>query len=298
MNWIFASLVAAFFLGLYDLSSKHAVERNAVLPVIFASVVVSAAIWGVLIGLGRWAPAALPAVLQVDPVTPVQHLQLFIKSAIVTGSWVFNYFAVKHLPVSIAGPIRSTGPLFTFVGALLLFGERPHVWQLVGVVVVLVAFVALSLVGRQEGIRFHRDKWVGYLLVGTLLGVISGLYDKHLLGTLHFRAATVQAWFYFYLGLLFLPLVIGWKRRWWPRGDFHWRWSIVAIALSLLISDFLYFDALRDPDALIAVVTAIRRSSVLVGFVGGWLWFRERHGWRKLPAVLGLLAGVLLIVLG
>jgi drug/metabolite transporter (DMT)-like permease len=153
-------------------------------------------------------------------------------------------------------------------------------------------------VGRDEGIRFSRDRWIGYLAAGTLFGAASTLYDKHLLGTLQYRPATVQAWFAIYLVVLFAPLAAGWKRRWWPRGEFQWRWSIPGIGLALLVSDFLYFSALHDPDGLVSVVTAIRRTSVVVSFVGGLLWFGERNGLRKAPVIAGILGGVLLIVLG
>ena len=298
MTWILASLIAAFFLGLYELCNKHAVGGNAVFPVIFLGTLCSATVWATLFVVDAVRPGLLTSALTVDPLTWRQHGQILVKSVIVAISWVFTYFAVKHLPVSIAGPVRSTGPLWTFTGALVFFAERPTLSQTLGVVVTLLAFWALSLAGRAEGIRFHRDKWIGFLALGTLLGSVSGLYDKHLMGTLQFRASTVQAWFQFYLVLLFLPLVIGWKRRWWVRGEFHWRWSIPFIGLTLLVSDYLYFWALRDPEALVSVVTAIRRTSVLVGFAGGLLWLGERNGWKKLPAVLGLLAGVALIVLG
>jgi transporter family protein len=68
--------------------------------------------------------------------------------------------------------------------------------------------------------------------------------------------------------------------------------------VALLVADYLYFWALRDADALVSVVTAIRRTSVLVSFVGGLLWFGERYGWRKAPAVAGILLGLALIILG
>ena len=97
--------------------------------------------------------------------------------------------------------------------------------------------------------------------------------------------------------MLFLPLAIGWKRRWWQRNEFHWRWSIPCIAGMLLVSDYLYFGALRDPDALVSVVSSVRRGSTLIAFAGGLLLFREANGLRKLPAVLGVLAGIVLIVL-
>jgi uncharacterized membrane protein len=298
MNWLAASLVAAVFLGLYELCNKHAVRANAVLPVLFLSTLCSALTWGALLLFERTAPGALPAMLTVDPLTVTQHLQLFLKSAIVAASWICTYFAVKHLPISITSPIASTQPLVTLAGGLLLFMERPSSLQMSGVLLTLASFVGLSFAGRAEGVDFKRNPWIRLLLAGTVLNGVSALYDKLLLGREHFTAATVQAWFSIYLALLFLPLAIGWKRRWWPRGEFHWRWSIPGIAAALLIADFIYFNALRDPAALISVVSCVRRGSVLISFSGGLLLFGETNGRRKLPAMLGMLVGIWLIMLG
>jgi drug/metabolite transporter (DMT)-like permease len=136
------------------------------------------------------------------------------------------------------------------------------------------------------------------LVVGTLLGAVSALYDKYLFGRLHYRAPTVQAWFSIYLCLFFMPFAVGWQGRWWRRGEFQWRWSIPGIALSLLVADYIYFGALKNPHSLVSVVMSLRRGSTLVGFAGGLLLFGERHGWQKLPAVLGILAGIVLTILG
>lgn len=298
MPWIIASLVSAAFLGCYDLCIKHSVRENAVLPVLFFANVCSASVWLVLMGLHALQPAFLPAVLAVAPLNPVQHVQLLLKSVIVASSWVCSYFAVKHLPVSLASPIRATGPVWTLIGALILLHERPSWLEMLGVVVTLGSFVGLSVVGRREGIHFHRDKWIWWLCAGTLLGGISGLYDKFLLGRQGFAASTVQAWFSIYLALLFLPLAVGWKLRWWPRHEFHWRWTIVGVSVALLLADFVYFSALRSPDALVSVVSSLRRGSTLVAFGGGLWLFREANGWQKLPAVLGVLAGIVLTVIG
>jgi drug/metabolite transporter (DMT)-like permease len=227
-----------------------------------------------------------------------QHAHLALKSLIVALSWMCAYFAVKHLPVSIAAPIRATGPMWTLVGALLLLSERPSWLQLAGILTTLGSFVGLSFAGRAEGLDFRRNKWIGWLIVGTLLNAVSSLYDKFLLGRIGFSAATVQAWFSIYLALFFLPLAVGWKLRWWPRQEFHWRGSILLMSLCLLVADFVYFDALRHPDALISLVSSLRRGSTLVAFVGGLWLFQEVNGWRKLPAVLGVLAGIALTLLG
>jgi bacterial/archaeal transporter family protein len=298
MHWILASLVSAFFLGCYELSTKHAVRENAVLPVLFFANVCSSAVWLSLMAVWRLQPEALPAIMHVESMTWAQHGLLLVKSTIVAASWICSYFAVKHLPMSIASPIRATGPVWTFIGALFVLGERPSGLEIAGVATTLVSFVGLSIAGRKEGIHFHKDKWIGWLVAGTLLGALSGLYDKFLLGRLGFGAATVQAWFSIYLALLFLPLAVGWKLRWWPRNVFHWRWSIVLVSFALLVADFVYFNALRDPEALVSIVSSLRRGSTLVAFAGGIWIYKESNGRAKLPAVLGVLAGIVLTVMG
>ncbi len=294
MPWIAASLVSAFFLGCYDLCTKHAVRDNAVLPVLFLANLCSATVWLVLMAAHVCGPTLLPASLTVDALTWTQHAQLLLKSFIVATSWVCSYFAVKHLPVSLAAPIRATTPVWTLIGALALLGERPTSLEMLGIVTTLASFVGLSFAGAREGIHFHRNRWVGWLLAGTVLGSVSGLYDKFLLGRAGFAASTVQAWFSIYLALLFLPLAVGWKLRWWPRHTFEWRWSVVGVSAALLVADFVYFSALRDPHALISVVSSLRRGSALVAFAGGVLLFKEGNARRKLPAVIGVLAGIAL----
>jgi transporter family protein len=298
MPWIVASLVSAFFLGCYDLCTKHAVRDNAVLPVLFFANVCSASVWLLLMAVHALAPEALPAALAVAPLTLAQHGLLALKSVLVALSWICGYFAVKHLPVSIASPIRATGPVWTLLGALLVLGERPSWLEMLGIGTTLASFIFLSFAGAREGIHFHRDKWIGWLLAGTLLGAGSGLYDKFLMGRAGFAASTVQAWFSIYLALFFLPLAVGWKLRWWTRHEFHWRWSVIGVSVALLLADFVYFSALRDPHALISLVSSLRRGSTLVAFAGGLFFFGEVNGRQKLPAVIGVLAGIVLTLVG
>ena len=298
MHWIAASLISALLLGCYELSTKHAVRDNAVLPVLFLANVCSASVWILLLATPVFAPGRLPPGLLVAPLIPLQHAQLLLKSTIVAASWVCTYFAIKHLPLSLASPVRATGPVWTLLGAVLVLGERPTWLEGLGVTITLASFVGLSFAGRREGIHFHRDKWFGFLLAGTLLGGVSGLYDKFLLGRAGFSAATVQCWFSIYLALLFLPLAVGWKLRWWSRQVFHWRWSILWVSLFLLAADFIYLDALRNPAALVSLVSSLRRGSILVAFAGGLFFFKERNGRAKLPAVLGIVLGIVLTILG
>src|SRR5580658_3309214 len=289
MSWVLGSLVSAFLLGCYELLTKHAVRGNAVLLVLFWSNVCSAAIWLLLLGVPSVFPHLLPSCFLVPRLTPGQHGLLVLKTALVASSWILTFYGVKYLPVSITSPVRSTGPIWTLFGAVLVLGERPTGLQNLGIVTACFGLVALSLAGKMEGVDFRRNRWVWLIFGGTLLGSVSALYDQYLFHTVGFSAATVQAWFSIYLALFFLPLALG-QLRWPSDGALRWRWSIPLLSVALLSADFVYFTALQRPDALISVVTSLRRVSMLVGFAGGLLLFRETSNARKWMGALGVLA--------
>jgi drug/metabolite transporter (DMT)-like permease len=313
MHWALLSLTSALFLGFYDICQKHALRNNPIVPVLCVSTGTAAAVWSALLLLQTIAPGLLPAALLVPSLGLREHAQLFLKSAIVAASWMCTYLAVKHLPISLAAPIRATSPLWTLGAAITLLGERPSMLQLLGILTTLLSFFGLSLVGRLEGVHFHRNRWVGFMVLGTLFGAASGLYDKLLLGRLELAPAAVQAWFSIYLLVLFGPLAFFSSRSRQKQrrrlresdpdvdvdaGRFQFRFSIPLLALCLLVADFAYFYALRDPHGLISLVASIRRGATLIAFAAGVFIFKEANGWRKLPPVLGIVAGIALTLLG
>jgi transporter family protein len=233
----------------------------------------------------------------VLPMTASQHLLVMLKVAIVTLSWVLTFFAIKHLPISLASPVRASAPVFTLLGAILLFGERPHWQQWTGISCILVAYWAFSLIGRAEGIRFEQNPWIWSLFAGTIVGSVSGLYDKQLLQRAALDATTMQFWFSIDCALLQGAIVL---LLWWPRRHrntrFVFRWSMVWVAVLLLVSDRAYFRALASPGALVSVVSTIRRSNVIVSFAVGGVLFRERQRGRKAFALAGVLVGLVLLL--
>ncbi|MGE9289618.1 MAG: EamA family transporter, partial [Puniceicoccales bacterium] len=275
-----------------------ALRNNAVLPVLFFGIVTSGLIWFPFILWSRISPESYPSELFfVDPLRYSQHLLLFLKSALVASSWVFGYFALKHLPLSIAGPIRATSPLWTILLAVFLMGESPTGWQWTGIAIVLAAFYAFSFVGKLEQIHFHKDKWVAFMIAATLLGACSAIYDKFLLQDAKIGAATVQAWFSVYLVVVMFPFFLLWRRGIWETGTFYWRWSIPLIGIFLLAADFFYFTAISREGALISVISPIRRGAVVITFLGGILIHKEVNFRLKAACIVVLLAGITLIKL-
>uniref|UniRef100_UPI003216FF3A DMT family transporter n=1 Tax=uncultured Draconibacterium sp. TaxID=1573823 RepID=UPI003216FF3A len=296
--WALLGLASALFLGIYDIFKKQSLNNNAVMPVLFFSTVASAAFFTPLIILSFQSPGLLAnSGLFVPQITPSEHLQILIKSAIVVSSWVLAFFALKHLPITIVAPIRATGPLWTLIGALLIFHERLNLYQWLGIIITLAFFYLFSTAGKLEGIEFKRNKWIYFIIAGTLLGACSGLYDKFILQRID-RVA-VQAWFSVYQVVILLPFVLlNEKIRKRRNITFEWRWTIPFIGLFLIIADYLYFYALSDKEALISVISALRRGSVLIAFVIGGLLFREQNLKKKGAYLIGILIGILLITLG
>ncbi|MEM9081861.1 MAG: DMT family transporter, partial [Verrucomicrobiota bacterium] len=222
------------------------------------------------------------------------HLQLLFKSALVVSSWICGYLGLKSLPLSIATPIRATSPLWTILLATLLFTERPEPKQWLGVAIILSSFSAFSLAGKKEGIHFHRSKAVFLIIAATILGSCSALFDKFLLQTVQLSPTEVQAWFSLYSAPVMLPALLWWRTR--PqRNPFHFRWSIPAIGLALLAADILYFTAISQPDALISLISTVRRTAVVVSFILGITLLKEHFRSLKALALLGILTGIFLL---
>lgn len=297
MTWVFLAVLSALCLGIYDLLKKNAVRENAVLPVLFFGVVSGALVWLPFVIWSAIAPESVPhEFFQVGRMTSQEHLWLLAKSTLVSASWLFGYFALKHLPLSTAGPIRSTGPLWTILIATLFLGESPNAWQWAGVLTILASFYAFSLVGKLEGLHFHRDRWVWFMVAATLLGATSSIYDKFLLQNVGIPPSTVQAWFSIYLVAVLFPFYFWWRNATWRTGPFEWRWSIPLVGIALLVADIFYFTAVQDEKALISVISPVRRMSVIVTFFGGVLLFGEKTRVRlKSICLLILLVGVVLL---
>lgn len=296
--WALLGLASALFLGIYDIFKKQSLNDNAVMPVLFFSTVASSIIFIPLLLLSRISPEWVLSVgVYVPRLNTTEHLQVLLKSVIVVSSWVLSFFALKHLPITIVTPIRATGPLWTLVGALIIFHERLNGFQWAGILITLFFFYLFSTAGKLEGIQFKKNKWVFFIVGATLLGAVSGLYDKYIMTRID--RIGVQAWFSFYQVMVLLPFVlVNEKIRKWKNIRFEWRWTIPFIGIFLVIADYLYFYALSNEDALISVISALRRGSVLITFLVGGLLFREKNLKRKGIYLLGILTGIALITLG
>lgn len=288
--WLAPIAASAALLGLYDICRKHAVHANAVAEVLFISSASGAAAYAVALALsGRLAAAATCSAGVLGLVAA--------KALLVGASWACVYRAMCTMPISLAAPIRATSPLWTVFGAMLLFGELPGAVRASGMALVFAGYFRFSALGGREGFSMrHRDMHL--LVLGTLLGSASALYDKYLLNVVRIPPQTVQLFFSLFLVAIYAAAWAALRGRNGGEGRaFRWRWSIPATGILLIASDFLYFHALSLPEVHISVLSLIRRCSCLMPFAAGAWLFGNVNLRPKTLALLAILAGVAVIAL-
>ncbi|MFP4846726.1 EamA family transporter [Winogradskyella sp. PE311] len=296
--WMYLGLLAALFLGLHNLCKKHAVRGNEVFPVLLGTISSGfLLLLPLYLGSVFYEDYMLTTQLYISNIPWKTHGFIAIKSAIMASSWVLAYQALKHLPITIVTPIRSAGPFFTFIGAILIYQERPNILQWIGFFLIIGSVLLYSRIGKKEGIIFKRNKWIFAIIGATFLGASSGLYDKFLIQNLDLSPQTLQFWFCWYTVLILMVIL---SVTWFPykekRKAFQFRWTIIAVGILLVAADYFYFKALQDPDALIMLLSAIKRSQILIAVVIGGLVFKEQNKRKKLIPLLGIMIGVFLIL--
>ncbi|GAA4278667.1 EamA family transporter [Aquimarina mytili] len=296
--WMYLGLLTALFLGLHNLCKKHAVQGNEVFPVLFGTIFSGfLLLLPFFIGSRFYPEYTMQIGFHIDTISWATHGFIFIKSMIMATSWVLAYQALKHLPITIVTPIRSAGPFFTFIGAILIYQENPNFLQWIGFFLIIFSVVLYSKIGKKEGINFKRNKWIFAIIGATFLGASSGLYDKFLIQNLTLNPQTLQFWFCTYTTLILLGiLLVTWFPNAQKRKEFKWRWTIIAVGILLQAADYFYFKALQDPEALIMLLSAIKRSQILIAVVIGGLVFKEKNKRKKLVPLLGIMMGVFLIL--
>ena len=297
--WIGAAFLSALLLGLYDVAKKRSLTGNAVIPVLllntlFATLLFSPVILDAELSLSLFDGG----MLQSTSYTIDAHILVAIKAIITLSSWLCGYYAIKHLPLTIVGPVNATRPVVVLIGAMVLFGERLNAWQWGGVVLTIASLYLLSVAGRKESINFRSSRHVWALFAAMLLGAISGLWDKYIISTHSLDPLFVQSWFSVYQLVIMVVITIV---VWLPKRSsepFRWAWAIPLISLFVSAADFCYYHALDTEGSMVAVVSMIRRSSVVVTFICGAILFGERNLRAKAVDMAFILVGMALLAIG
>ncbi len=302
--WLILAFLSACLLGFYDVFKKQSLKANAVIPVLLLNTLFSSIIFLPFIILSKNGTISEDSLFFTHSYGWEEHKYILLKSVIVLSSWLFAYFGLKHLPITIVGPINATRPVMVLIGALTFFAERLNVWQWIGVIIAMIGLYMLSRSSKKEGIDFKHNKYILFVILANVLGAISGLYDKFLMASpenhgVGLDKLAVQSWYNIYQFFMMLTMLL---LLWYPTRKrttpFHWHWCIPLISIFLSAADFAYFYALGLDGAMISIVSMVRRGSVLVSFLFGAMVFREKNLKSKVVDLGLVLLSMLFLFIG
>lgn len=194
--------------------------------------------------------------------------------------------------------VRGTGPLFTIVGAYLLFGEQLTGTQWLGVALLTCAILGLAAYNLRH-VEIERATLVPALWFALGTGALVAVYTTY--GAYGIRSMpdpfTFIAWFFFLIAIDFTLLL----------PVFYARASDRPAASTLIKRGFIgalvgvcSFGAIMLATRLdkVGEAAVLRETSTVFAALIGWLFLKETVGPRRAALMAAIAAGAVIVEFG
>ena len=279
--WIMFTVLYAVFSGIYNCTRKKAIEKNTVYEVL--------------------AVFSTIAFLLVATITREAFdidfkylLIIFVKSLIITGSWILSLKAIEKMSVSIYGLINLSKILFAIILSILFLKEKLTLTLLLGAIIVIIGLFLVNKISNQSVNREASLKSIILLLIACLLNAVSSIIDKKIL--VHINSGQLQFWFLFFLAILYWIVLLARKQKINNKALRSNYWIIIS-AVALVIGDRFLFIATKSPESKMSIITIINQLSVVETIILGKIMFKEKNIIKKLLCSILIILGVVLTVI-
>ena len=273
-----AVLGAGFLHASWNALLKSSTGGDAMLDI--AAVVAGSALWAVL--LVPFVP--LPQ--------PTAWLFMAASSVIHFGYYITLGRAYRIGDLSFAYPLmRGTAPLIVTVIGSIFLRELPSVPMMLGIALISAGIISIAFVRRHN----HPPGAARWAFANAGIVAAYTVVD----GTGARAAGNAMAyvtWLLFLEGLPFLVWILVRRGRSafeYLRGS--WRRGLLGGAASFAAYAIVLWAMTRAP---IAVIAALRETSVLFAALMGSLWLKEGFGWRRAAGAASVVAGIATLKLG
>ncbi|WP_111731990.1 EamA family transporter [Roseovarius amoyensis] len=195
--------------------------------------------------------------------------------------------------------VRGTGPLFTVIGAWLIFGEVFTLVQWLGLCVLLVGIFGLA-VYNLIFLMTARDTLVGALILAVLTGLVVAIYTTY--DAFGIRATpdpfTFLAWLFFLTAfdfpLIFALTPIGRRVSGLPLRPLFLRGFVGALVAYGSFGSVMLATRLDK----VGQAAVLRETSTVFAALIGWLVLRETVGPRRIALMALIAAGAVIVEFG
>jgi drug/metabolite transporter (DMT)-like permease len=290
MTWFFIALTSAFLSAFAAITQKKVLFNLGALEFSFLLSLVNLLF-------------SIPFFFFIDYTTInfANLLILFIKSIIGVGAFYCVMLSLKNLEISNALPLLALTPGFVAVFAFVLLGESLKLIEVIGLIFLIVGIFILE--SKNYKVLFFpfslfiKSKYHRFIILALILFTASSILDKYLLIKLNLSPISLTAFQHFYFALLFSIIYI-FVRTKETATTFKIKKSTLGwIALiSIITIGYRYTQIVAVSLASVALVLAVKRTSVFWATVIGGKLFKDKDLLKRSIAAILILIGAILIL--
>jgi len=288
-SWILLSFISAFSLATSDALTKKALRLDNEYLVAWLRLVFS-----------------LPPLLLFLLFIPVPgldstfYISFLLALPLEILAMALYIKALRISPMTLTLPFLSLTPVFLIAFSRVILGETVSLKGAAGIVLIATGGYSLNITSAREGFlapvkAIARERGSVYMIAVAMIYSITSSLGK--LAIEHSSPLFFGATYFIVVTLCFTPLVcINLNNR--PMGSVLTREIKSAILPGLFYSAMIVSHMLAMSLAKVAYMIAIKRSSLLIGSIYGFIFFREREVRQRLVGAALMFTGFVLIVTG
>ncbi|MCX8130292.1 MAG: DMT family transporter [Clostridia bacterium] len=294
--WLWLILISGAFLGLYDIFKKKALQRNT----LFSVLALYSSLCFIIVAF---------EFTNAIQICRNNLLLILLKAVIIFFSWILGFISIKNMPISVITPFGTLSPLFSIILGIIVLNEKMGYIQLAGILIALLAYYFIGKAGAREVKGLFRSKYLYFMVLSMALSATSALIDKIALKNVN--TGQLQFWFSLFLAALYISAFLA-NKLFNKKESTNKKsedtllknnikkipYFIILMSIFLVISDRIYYFAVKMPDSQISVIMPLRKISILVSaLVGGYI-FKEENLKSKFYGMCLLGIGIILIFAG
>ena len=226
---------------------------------------------------------------------------LLAKSVIGVLAFLCVMISLKNLEISNALPLLALTPGFVAVFAFFILGESLKSVEVIGLVLLIVGTFILESKNIKEFVLpfnvFLKSKYHRFVIFALLLFTASSIMDKLLLIKLNLTPISITAFQHIYFAILFSIIFLFFRNKEKISPASLNKDNLGWIALiSILTIGYRYTQIVAVSLASVALVLAIKRTSVFWATVIGGKLFHDKDLLKRSIAAVLILIGAILIL--
>ncbi len=286
--WVFLSLLSAFFLASSDAVTKHYLRDENEYMITWLRYIFSLP---PLLLIGLW--------IDVPDLDSTFWLVVFIALPMEILAIVLYIKAIKVSDLSLVLPFLSLTPVFLIFVSWVILAERVTVEGAAGIFFVALGGYTLQASSLKRGVLeplrvLARDRGVIYMVIVALLYSFTSTLGKKAI--LHSSPLFFPLVYFPLVTVFFTPLTLLNLRTKRQLMDFK-RELKGALLAGLLYGMMIVSHMLAIGISEVSYMIAIKRSSMLIGSIYGFLFFKEKSVRERLLGGGLMFAGIVIIIL-